>query len=193
MSWHCCPSAEWWSTSGLCHNDFTLLEESHIAEWGPAFIPSLFIFSWSLCAWLITFKPREVLFHRGFWEEFCLPSCEQMSLSPSFQVCSSCCRAFSSACIITLPERPMGRMVTSFLSWIPPLSLANCCCVADSLDSLSSAFCFLLLFSIFLISLAYIVMYFQVGASRYQEIGLYPLLLLLLWLLTILVLLESSA
>lgn len=31
---------------------FTPLREAHIADWGPAFIPSLHIFSWSPCAWL---------------------------------------------------------------------------------------------------------------------------------------------
>ncbi|XP_014821166.1 PREDICTED: uncharacterized protein LOC106902296 [Calidris pugnax] len=38
-------------------------------------------------------------------------------------VCPSCCRAFSPGYTITLPERPMGQIVASLLSWVLLLSL----------------------------------------------------------------------
>lgn len=96
-----------------------------------------------------------------FWEEIFLPGCEELSLPPSFPVRSSCCRAFSSSCIISLPERPMGFIVVSLFSWIPPHCL-------------------------FLLSLDSIFFYFHVGVSKHpcKEIVFY-LPVLLLWLLTI--------
>lgn len=65
----------------------------------------------AVCVIPITLKPRGVQLHTGLWEEFYLPGCEQMSLSPDL-----------SRCVLPVvePGRAPGHVVASLLSWIPP-------------------------------------------------------------------------
>lgn len=88
----------------------------------------------AMCVTPITLKPRGVQLHTGLWEEFCLPGCEQMSLSPSL---SRCVLPVVEPSPVAAPspcqEEPWD------VQWLPsshrshPLSLVNCCCMADSL------------------------------------------------------------
>lgn len=82
--WHCYPLAKGQSILGLCLTLVWHCWGKFTSRVGSSLRSHFAGFSQSLCAWLpLLNKARGVQLHTGLWEEFYLPGCEQMSLSPS--------------------------------------------------------------------------------------------------------------
>lgn len=153
--WHCSPLPEGLSDLGLCPTDFTPLEEVHIVDQGSAFIPSLHIFSWSLCVWPLLLLKLEgpswtqdsgntfVCLDMDKWPCCCcsryvLPVVESSLAAPS--LCHEICSGFppfTDPCTVFVGLLLHGRFITesifccSLLFGIPNLFRLYCLVFSD--------------------------------------------------------------